>query len=63
MGPALEVVLTLPYGLVLTLQAEGDIFRFLMVSVVLLVVFRRRLLKVETRIDLAELQPVRRRLP
>jgi hypothetical protein len=37
-GVALGGVLTLFYGLVLALQAEGDIFRFFMVGVVLLVV-------------------------
>ena len=37
-GVALGGVLTLFYGLVLALQAEGDVFRFLMVGVVLLVV-------------------------
>jgi hypothetical protein len=37
-GVALGGVLTLFYGLVLALQAEGDIFRFLMVGVVLVVV-------------------------
>jgi len=35
---ALGGVFTLFYGLVLALQAEGDIFRFLIVGVVLLVV-------------------------
>ena len=37
-GVALGGVLTLFYGLVLALQAEGDVFRFLMVGVVLVVV-------------------------
>ena len=37
-GVALGGVLTLFYGLVLALQAEGDVFRFFMVAVVLLVV-------------------------
>jgi hypothetical protein len=37
-GVALGGVLTLCYGLVLALQAEGDVFRFLMVGVVLVVV-------------------------
>lgn len=37
-GVALGGVLTLFYGLVLTLQAEGDVFRFLTVGVVLVVV-------------------------
>lgn len=31
-------MLTLLYGLVLALEAEGDVFRFLMVAVVLVVV-------------------------
>jgi hypothetical protein len=37
-GVALGGVLTLFYGLMLALQAEGDVFRFLMVGVVLVVV-------------------------
>lgn len=37
-GVALGGVLTLFYGLVLALQAEGDVFKFLMVALVLLVV-------------------------
>jgi multisubunit Na+/H+ antiporter MnhB subunit len=37
-GVALGGVLTLFYGLVLALQAEGDVFRFVMVGVVLVVV-------------------------
>jgi NADH:ubiquinone oxidoreductase subunit 5 (subunit L)/multisubunit Na+/H+ antiporter MnhA subunit len=37
-GMALGGVLTLFYGLVLALQAEGDVFKFLMVALVLLVV-------------------------
>jgi hypothetical protein len=36
-GVALGGVLTLFYGLVLALQAEGDVFRFLMVGIVLVV--------------------------
>lgn len=36
-GVALGGVLTLFYGLVLALQAEGDVFRFLVVVVVLVV--------------------------
>jgi hypothetical protein len=50
-GVALGGVLALLYGLVLALQSEGDVFRFLMVAVVLLVVLVTVFLRFRTGRD------------